>query len=173
MKYPAHKPFLKDSMGRYRTNSLFHEWGYVSEHEALWTLKEEHPTLPSLRQLYMDIADPTEYEFAMQAFGSWKHWLRIKANKAIAKWIEDWPIELEVKLRSKGIQQVIAEATEGKSKFNAAKAIAEGFWTKQTSKRGRPSKDEVQRELKIASKLEEEFQEDAERIGLKLVKGSK
>jgi hypothetical protein len=117
----------------------------------------------------MEIADPTEYIFAMGAFGSWQQWLKIKASKAIEPWIEDWPIELEVKLRSLGIQSVMAEAKSGKSKFPAAKALAEGFWNKESSKRGRPSKEEVARERKIAAKLDEEFTADAERIGLQVI----
>ena len=174
MRYPKHKELLKDSRNRYRTMSLFREF-YLSEVEPLWTLQDEDPqgVLPSLKKLYMDIADPTEYEFALQAFGSWKHWLKIKNSKAIKVLLEDWPIELEVKLRSEGIKGVIKEAESGKSKFNAAKFLANADWKSTTSKRGRPSKEEVDRERKIAAKLNSEFSQDAERIGLQVIQGSK
>ena len=165
---------FKDKMGRYRTQSLFREF-YVKNQElpAVWTLREEDPqdTLPSLKAVYMEVGDPTEYAFAIEAFGSWKQWLKIKASKAIEPWIEDWPSELEIKLRSDGIKGVIQEAKAGKSKFPAAKALAEGFWNKESSKRGRPSKEEVARERKIAAKLDEEFTADAERIGLQVING--
>ena len=170
---PSHEGQLHDKMNRFRTQSLFREF-YLSDQPApLWTLREKDSqgTLPSLRALYMEIADPSEYAFAMEAFGSWKHWLKIKASKAIEPWIEDWPIELEVKLRSQGIKSVIEEAQKGKSRFQAAKALAEGFWNKKSSKRGRPSKEEVIRERKIAAKLDEEFNADAERIGLQVING--
>lgn len=165
---------FKDKTGRYRTQSLFREFYIKNEGlEAIYTLREEDTQgdLPSLKALYLEIGDPTEYAFAIEAFGSWKQWLKIKASSAIQPWIEDWPMELEVKLRSDGIKGVIQEAKAGKSKFPAAKALAEGFWNKESSKRGRPSKEEIARERKIAAKLDEEFTADAERIGLQVING--
>jgi len=161
-------------MNRYRTMSLFREF-YLSEMEPLWSLQDEDPqgTLPSLKNLYMEIGDPTEYEFAMQAFGSYKHWLKIKAAKAIYKYIEDWPIELEVKLRSDGIRAIATEAQQAKNPFNAAKFLAKGEWKESASKRGRPSKEEVERERKIAAKVDAEIGEDAQRLGLTLLAGDK
>jgi hypothetical protein len=124
----------------------------------------------------MEVSDPTEYQFALQAFGSWNHWKKIRASKAIQPWIEDWNEELEVKLRSVGIQVVLDEAQGGKSAYQAGKAIAEGFWaprlTTGSPKRGRPSKEEVAKELKIQTRLHEEFKDDAERIGLSLSVGT-
>jgi|TARA_R110000824_G_scaffold94543_2_gene228001 hypothetical protein len=174
LRYPEHQSILKDSRNRYRTMSLFREF-YLNEIEPLWSLQDTDPQneLPSLKKLYIEISDPTEYEFAMQAFGSWKHWLKIKNSKAIKVFIEDWPLELEVKLRSEGIKGVIKEAESGKAKFNAAKFLANADWRSTTSKRGRPSKEEVERERKIAAKLDSEFSQDAERIGLHVIKGDK
>ena len=169
MRYPEHKAVLKDSRGRYRTQSLFEEFKHVTPaYEPLWTLREEG-SLPSLRALYMEISDPTEYAFAIEAFGSYKQWLKIKNNKSIQTWMDDWAFELEVKIRSDGIRGVAEEAKGGKAKFNANKAMAEGFWSKQ-SHRGRPTKLEVERERKIAAKLDAEFADDADRIGLSVVK---
>jgi len=170
---------IKSANGKPRTKSLFYELSYDDPSESLFTLKERdievrgQPML-SLQQLYVSMvpSDPTEYEFAMQAFGSWKHWLKIKSAKAIQPWIEDWPTELEVKLRSEGIRKVIQESSSGKSTFNAAKYLANGEWNR-ASKRGRPTKEEVERERKIAAKLDAEFSEDAQRIGLRVIKGDK
>jgi hypothetical protein len=174
MIYPEHKKVLKDAQGRYRTQSLFREF-YIKDLEPLWSLKDEDSQgiLPSLKTLYMECEDPTEYEFAMQAFGSWQHWIKIKSSAAIKAYIEDWPIELEVSLRSKGIRLVTQEALNGKSKFNAAKFLAEGQWKKADNKRGRPSKEELHRELKIAAKLDSEIGEDAARLGLHVIQGLK
>ncbi len=173
LRYPHLKSEFKDAMNRYKTQSLFREF-YIADIEPVYCLSEEDPKgkLPSLKKLYMEIADPTEYEFAMQAFGSWKHWLKIKSAKVIQPWIEDWPMELEVKIRSEGIRKVIQESSSGKSTFNAAKYLANGEWNK-ASKRGRPSKEEIERERKIAAKLDAEFSEDAQRIGLRVIKGDK
>jgi len=178
MRYPEHKPLLKDKMNRFRTTSLFREF-YMnsegSELEPLWSLQDDDPQgkLPSLKRLYMEIGDPTEYEFAMEAFGSWQQWLKIKASKAMQKWVQYWPDELEIKLRSEGIKAVSHEAKEGKNPFAAAKFLAKGEWKSTPSKRGRPSKEEVERELKIAAQVDAEVGEDAERLGLRVLNGSK
>ena len=178
MIHPELKDKMKDKLGRYRTMSLFREF-YLNEEgsdlEPVYCLKDEDPQgkLPSLKQMYMEIGDPTEYEFAIQAFGSYQHWLKIKNARAIKKFVEDWPIELEVKLRSEGIRSVVDEALNGKSKFNAAKFLAKGEWKESHSKRGRPSKEEVEREVKIAAKLDAEIGADAQRLGLSVVNGDK
>lgn len=171
MIYPEHKDKLKDKMNRYRTQSLFREF-YITDYEPLWVLGWEDPQkeLPSLKKLYMECEDPTEYEFAMQAFGDWKHWLKIKNNRTIKKFIEDWPIELEISLRSKALRSIAKEASGGKNPFSAAKFLATKGWD---SKRGRPSSEEIEREKKIASKLDEEIGEDAARLGLSIISGGK
>jgi hypothetical protein len=140
----------------------------------MWTLKDEAAGgLPSLKALYLACGDPTEYSFAMEAFGSWNQWLKIKASKAIGPYLEGWDMELELKLKSDGLRSVIGEAKGGgKSSFNAAKYLANGDWNKAT-KRGRPSKEEVAKELKIAAKLDAEFADDATRIGLSVINGDK
>jgi len=163
---------LKDTMGRYRTQSLFRE--FYSEASTglkpMWTLKDEDPQgeLPSLKRIYLECEDPTEYSFAMEVFGTWQHWLKIKASKAIEPHIEDWPIELEVRLKSKGILGVAAEL-RGKNAFSAAKFLANKGWKETASTRGRPSKADIDKEIKIAAKLQDEVSDDMARIGLSLV----
>tara|TARA_Y100001973_G_C5198246_1_gene335798 strand:+ start:723 stop:1247 length:525 start_codon:yes stop_codon:yes gene_type:complete len=163
----------KDKMGRYRTQSLFHEFSYMrkpdDDFNPIYTLKNV-PTsnLPCLKDIYMDSNDPTEYTFAIQAFNSWDQWQKIKNNKALQPYLEGWNEELEVKLRSKAMSSIVKEAVSGKSSFNAAKFLATGEWKRQHT-RGRPSKIEIEKEKKIQAKLAEEFDSDAERIGLQLV----
>ena len=170
MIYPEHKPLLKDVSNRYRTKSLFREAYDTTGFTPLWTLQDEDPQglLPSLKAVYLASMDPTEYDFALEAFGSWNHWVRIRANKWVQGYYLDWPIELEIKLRSIGLKQVTLEAQSGKSSFNAAKFLAQGSW-KAKSGRGRPSKEEIEREKKIMMRLDTEIGDDAERLGLKLV----
>ena len=175
MRYPELAESMIDQRGRLRTNSLFRE-GYIDKDhlEPVYTLKENDPRgeLPSLRKLYFEIADPTEYEFALAAFGSWNHWLRVKKSRLLVPYLEDWPIELEVKLRSEALKAIKNEVSNGKAPFNAAKFLAKKEWLAQT-KRGRPSKEEVERELKIAAKVDAEVGEDAARLGLAVINGDK
>ncbi len=53
---------------------------------------------------------------------------------------------------------------------NAAKYLAEKGYL---PKRGRPSKEEVERERKIQAGVNKELESDMERIGLKVVNGGK
>lgn len=113
---------------------------------------------PSLRRLYLETADPTEYEFATKYLWGWEHWQRILGNKLLLKEVERWREELEVKLRSRGVKAALS-LTEGS--FNAAKWAADGGWN---IKRGRPSKAEMERARKMREKALEEVKEDASRI---------
>ena len=175
LAHPEHAGLFKDSMGRYRTQSLFRETSYAVSravgYPPLWTLKDEDPQdeLPSLRRLYIDLRDPTGYAFAQAAFGSWKHWTKLKNLKWFQSHLEDWDVELEVALRSDGIRVIQEEAESGKSKYSAAKWLAESGYNAR--KAGRPSKEDVERELKIATRLDQEVGDDAERLGLQVVNG--
>jgi hypothetical protein len=49
--------------------------------------------------------------------------------------------------------------------INAAKWLAEKGWDKR-SRAGRPSKEEVERNIQIETDIERQFREDLERIGV-------
>lgn len=153
---------FKDSAGKYITQNLFLEFSYDTE-KAVYTFADEDKeykgkVYPSLRRLYLETADPTEYEFATKYLWGWEHWQRILGNKVLLKEVERWREELEVKLRSRGVKAALA-LTEGS--FNAAKWAADGGWN---IKRGRPSKAEKERARKMREKALEEIKDDASRI---------
>lgn len=157
------KDKMVDVLGRPLTQSLFLELGYNDA--AIYTLKDEDFTyegkrMPSIKRLYLEMADPTEYEFAVACFLNWNHWQRITENKACLKYITQWREELEVKLRSQAVKMNIAAAKSGS--YQAAKWIADRGW--QTRGAGRPSKDDVQRETRIQSKINDEYGADVLRL---------
>jgi len=144
------------------TQNLFIDFEY-DESKAIYTWRDEDcvykgRTYVSLRRLYLEMADPTEYKFACKYLLSWEHWLRIAENKNIQVHIQKWRDELEVKLRSQAVGELL-KLTKGS--FNAAKWAADGGWNQ---KRGRPSKEEVQREAKMRSRAVEELSEDSSRV---------
>jgi hypothetical protein len=154
---------MLDGMGRFRTQSLFLELGYAEE--ALFTLKDfDHEwngkIYPSLKRLYLEMADPTEYAFATEYLLNWRHWQRICENKVLGRHIDEWRDELEVKLRSKAILDAIHAAKDGN--FQAAKWVADRGWS--TKGRGRPSKEEVERETKIQARISDEYSGDVVRM---------
>ena len=160
---------LVDHMGAYRTQSLFIETNSTAT-DALMTIKEvdwlyHGKMYPSFRIQYIDLADPEEYETAIQIFGSWEHWKKLLRNKKIRLKIEQYREELEVSIRSGAVRALVKTAhTEGAKGTSAAKYIAEKGWDKR--KAGAPSKLEKEREIKIQTSISEEVQEDLERLGM-------
>jgi len=159
------KARLKDGMGRPLTQSLFLEIGY-HEDRAIYTFKDEDHeykgnTYYSLKRLYLEMEDPTEYEFANRYLLGWQHWQRLNENKAVAKHIAEWREELELSLRAQGIRAIIDQAADDKG-FQAAKYLAEKGWDKRPA--GRPSKNEALREKRLEARLEDEFKGDVVRL---------
>ena len=158
------KKFL-DTMGRPLTQSLFLELGY-DEEKAVYTLKDwnwdfKGKTYYSIKQLYLAHDDPGEYSFATTYFLGWNHWLRLCENKAIRKHIDEWRTELELKLASQAIRDIIGMSAEERG-FQAAKYVAERQWNKNPV--GRPKKDTSERDAKIQERLNSEFADDVARL---------
>ena len=154
---------MLDSMGKFRTQSLFLELGYGTD--ALFTLKDqdhehEGTVYKSLKRLYLEFEDPTEYEFANTVLLGWRHWQRMCENKVIRKHIDEWREELEVKLRSQAIRDAIQEAKKGH--FQAAKWVADRGWS--TRGAGRPSKADIEHEKKVQSRIDNEYSGDVVRM---------
>lgn len=154
---------MVDSMGKYLTQSLFLELGYKDE--AIYTLKEEDHeyngiVLPSIKRLYVELEDPTEYEFATTYFAGWKHWQRICDNKVLSRYIAEWREELEVKLRSQAVRKMKNSADSGN--YQAAKWLADRGW--DTRKAGRPSREEIAKEVAIQATEANEYSADASRL---------
>lgn len=169
---------FKDHLSRWRTKSMF--WDISGETQrgehTLYTLYDEDivrdgKTYLSLKKIYFsyDHIPFNEYDFANEHLGGWTHWNILANNSAapIRDAIASWRTELEIKLKSMAIKSMIKSAKEdGVKGFSAAKYLADkGYATI----RGRPSKEEVARERKIAAGISQELEEDMERIGLTLV----
>lgn len=152
-----------NSEGRPLTQSLFLEVGYTDE--AIYTLKEvDHEyngkTYPSIKRLYLEAADPTEYVFATTHLLGWKHWQRICENKLLRKHIDEWRFELELKLRSEAVHIIYGQSRKGS--ITAAKWLAERGWDDRPA--GRPSKSEIEKQTKIIQDVQNEFEQDYARL---------
>jgi hypothetical protein len=165
LKHSEYKGRFKDSVGRYRTQSLFREMNSgKGEFDPLYTLKDEDPKgkLPSLKQMYLEANDPTEYEFAIAAFGEWHHWDILSKLAWMEEYVYQWREELEIKMRSDAVKIIIKEAQTGKGKYNAAKFLSDAGWKSKT--RGRPTEAERKRQAKIQAGIDVSIAEDLERI---------
>ncbi len=159
MKITWTKDQMKDSRGYPMTQALFLETVYERD-KAIWTFDDEDKeyegkTYYSLRKYYLDIADPTEYQFAIQCTLGWDHWNRILDNKMIRKEIDKWREELEVALRSEGIQAIIDATASDGGNFQAAKWLADKGWDKKSV--GRPSKSDMDRQKRVADRVNQGF----------------
>lgn len=152
--------------GRIKTVALFADAPIdtPSTEPPLYALKNTNKGVPCLRDIYMEVGDPTEYAFALEAFGSWEAWQRIAGPDApgwFRPYLHAWRDELEVKLRREAFVHMQAMA---KGKTDAAKWIAEGRWNARGA--GRPSKADVERETTIRARTAAGYNEDAKRLGL-------
>lgn len=166
MKLPYNKEQLKDSLGRPLTQSLFLEIGYNTEY-AIFTFNDEDKEYngkiyPSLKRLYLEIADPTEYRFAKTCLLGWSHWKRLKENKALRPYFDEWAEELEVMLRSEGIIAAMDMTSSEGGNFQAAKWMADRGWEKRSP--GRPSKNETERERRISERINDELTDNVVRM---------
>lgn len=157
------KSKMLDSMGRPITQSLFLEIGYTDM--AIYTLKEDHyeyngKLYYSLKKLYIEMADVTEYEFATTFLLGWSHWKRICENKMIRKHVDEWREELEFKMRCQGVKQLLVSANSGN--YQAAKFFIDKGWDKRAA--GRPSKAELEREKEFQTRVSEEYGADVVRL---------
>ena len=158
------KSLLKTNNGMPLTQGLFLEMGYGEY--SVFTLKDEDylykdKLYPSLKRIYLEEEDPNEYIFATKHLLGWEHWQRMCANKELAKHIDKWRYELELKLRSAAIQQIKMFATTEKG-FQAAKWLADRGWDNRGA--GRPSKADIERETKIKADIDSDWSDDLARI---------
>lgn len=153
-----------DDRGRFKTLSLFLEVAY--DPNAIFTLKDyDHEyngkMYYSLKKLFLEESDPTEYQFATKYLAGWSHWQRICNNKVLAVHVAEWRAELELKLRSEGVQWILKSARK-KQNWLAAKFLAEKGW--EVRQAGRPSQVEIDKNIAIESQIQKEFEQDIVRL---------
>lgn len=179
-EFKKYREVMLDKMGRYRTTSLFweHRKGEsgAEKYPPLFTTKEKDlevdgVTYRSLKVIYFsyDHIPSNEYEFAMDIFGSWDHWIWITTKSQLKGMFQAWRDELEIKIKANAIRTIIQQSRDPEKGLQAARLIASGEH-KGEAKRGRPSKAEVERQLKIEAGVRDTLDEDMERLGLRVVK---
>ena len=160
------KSKLKDSMGRGLTQSLFLEINYDTKY-AVFTLEDEDKehkgkTYISLKKKFLEAEDLVEYDFAKANLLSWDHWMKLNGNKQLRVYFDKWRIELELSIRSAAIKSILDTAIESDKGFQASKWLADRGWDKRAA--GRPSKEDVDKETAIRSKIQDEYEEDFKRL---------
>ena len=157
------KEQLKDTEGRPLTQGLFLEPTYKTNY-AIFTFDDNDKVHKgkkyiSLKRLYLEEADLTEYQFATKYLLGWNHWNRMKENKLLNVHFEQWKEELHIKLRSEAIRGIVEDMSDN---FQALKWLAEAGWEKKGP--GRPKKQDLLKEKGRQQAIEEEFSGDIIRL---------
>ena len=152
------------------TISLFKEIPTPHFEYAVYTLDDRDFTSDgkvyySAKKLFLEEGDVTGYQFATKWLDGWDHLQKILKSKKFLPVYEGWVQELEVKLRSEGLREVIKLSSAGN--YNASKLLIDKGWAQ---KRGRPSKEEVQGARAQEARIKDEIDEDLQRVGLRAVK---
>ena len=135
--WEANKARMCDSTGRKLTVGLFEE---LTDNPATAVFK-----LSAWRDVYVRVADPTDYRAAMELLGNWDHWLALCASRPFMAHLEQWRKEVEVKLRSEAIKELVGQSKGAKGTM-AAKWLAENGWAPRDmrKKKDRNEEQEVQ-----------------------------
>lgn len=148
--------------------ALFLEQSYEDRTFVLYTLKDDdHDGYKSLYKLYMSIQDPTEIKFAEACFENYDHWVKVSECKWMVPFITRWREELDLRIRSKALANVMHIAADEHSKFSyeANKYLLSGQWKpSQKDPVGRPSKERIRQEAARLFNDEKDTLEDFKRI---------
>jgi hypothetical protein len=159
---------FRDTMGRFRTESLFLEKKRNDKFPSYFTLSDfDRDGHISMRRKYLEIADPTEYEVGVRLLGDFKHWQVLCERDWFKEYVNGWRMELQAKLESEAISILKEVATDPKAggRVQAAKLLVERPWeNKDRPLRGRPSTLDKERYLKRAVGEAEEVEADHARL---------
>jgi hypothetical protein len=187
-EYAAWRAVMLDSLSRFRSKSLFWELRNIDRSdvwEPLFTIKDKPHTVPtfdkkglvtypSLKQIYMsyDHIPGHEYEFAMDVFGSWKHWDHLATQSSLQDMLQEWRDELAIKIKAEAIRNMMMASKESSTVgVNASRYLAdEGYIPKKV---GRITKEEKIKQAKIAAGVRDTLSEDMERLGISVIQGNK
>lgn len=161
---------VKASQGKWLLKGMFFEMcpPHKREEYCSFTLKEDdHEGYVSMKKLYLQYNDPTEYQFAIEVLGNYSHWKLLSNCDWFKPYVESWRDEMEAKLTSEAVRQIALASMEEKG-FQAAKWLAEkGYKEKQV---GAKSKAAKAKEAKINQMVDEDLEKDAVRLGLRAIK---
>jgi hypothetical protein len=168
---PNLSPTKTDPDNRFRNDNnnlyareLFVEFNTKPE-VCLYTLKDhDYRGYPSLKRLYLEDRDVTEYLFATRYFDGWNHWEQLAKTAWLSPYVAQWRNELALLLEAEQIDRLIAtSAGTSKEAFAAQKYLADKFGRKVIT-RGRPSKEEVSRVAKEMALETSTLEEEAQRV---------
>lgn len=146
---------------------IFLEISYYDQRYVLYTLKDrDHLGFKSIKRLYLEEEDLTEYSFGEKYFYNYDHWKKITECDWFKPIVAEWREELATKLESRYLKklQEIAELG-GKEGTSAIKILlGRARKPKEGAKRGRPvggyredDKTSVRSSLGISEQIKKDY----------------
>lgn len=156
--------------GGFRTSSLFRDHptkAHEDEYCMFYINREVSDEYIALKEIYMQIADPTEYQFAMTVFGSYRHWKQIAKLVWVKPYVEEWREELEIKLKSEAIIGITALADDPEiketTKLQSLKWLAQSEYA---AKKTETQKKKEAKEDRVQMAVVDTVKDDFERLGI-------
>src|SRR5690606_6577654 len=162
---------FKNATGAWLLRALFYETATDPDKtHVLYSFKpEDHEVngvvYPSLRRLYLEMEDDTEYYFAQAYFGGWPQWKRLLSCSWFVDYITEIREELAAKQEADSKRRIrqIAKDMKDRGSLQANKLLLEDI-KKSKNPPGRPSKEAIRRKAEELFQDQSELQEDLERI---------
>jgi hypothetical protein len=143
-------------------------------YQPIFSFIGDFPNLINARTSFLELRDPTGYRWAMKYLGSYEHFENLRESPWFESEYQAWLREYKIMIKSEAVQKIIEIASEDSPQaFQASKYLASADWEKAAYGRGRPSQAELKGELKKAVTLLQAEDEDAQRMGLKVIPGGK
>lgn len=142
----------EDGKGRIQAKLLFKQYN-----------KDGTEDISEWRRVFVNTLDPTEYEGGIALLGSWENWQKFKRNwpSFQTMHLNAWLEEIEIKMKSMALRALIMQAPTAAGTA-AAKFIVEGKHIDKLV--GRPSKDRIEKQLRIDTAVHKEIANDLERM---------
>lgn len=146
----------------------------LKDHDHQVILKDgsdREVTYPSLRRLYLETDDPTEYLFYTTYLDGLAHWEELLRCEWFKPYISRWRKELELRLKSEALARIREAAKAGGKEVLALnRYLVEKGWEPKDgqTKKGRPTKADILRAAHEQAFTNNQVSSDFERLTLKV-----
>lgn len=148
--------------------SLFIDIHKKSHPDAIYSLRREtNDKTIHLLDVYLAVSDPTEYEFAMLAFGSVRRWEKCKNSYWGAEVFLDYAKELAIKIKSDAVLGIIEMSNDSEIKETTRLTALKWIVSSNFVPKEKPTAKIKEAERK---RVRNDIASDIERLGLKVIK---
>lgn len=139
---------FKGAGHKWLTEGLFLESSQPNENAIYslqpWDKKSGGKFYPSIHKLYVEMGDVSEWHFANAYFDGYQHWLLIKSRPFFKEYYAKMVEELNAKISSNSIQNMLKQMEEGTASQATLKYLADKDYVKKAPV-GKPKRNKAAR----------------------------